>query len=335
MLRLLLFVLPLGLDTLGVSISLGIKSQTQDKSGRHLEIMPVTLSAAKGLARRMQRSFAALRMTARTPLKSAQVFSPNVCKSGAHDKSGVYRSVECGDPAWGAGNIQHVSTNCPPSSWGNALPPWLGSALLFSLAETVMPLVGLTIGYAVSLFLSSVMHILGPLLLIGVGLWELLEEVHERISRQGGGTDGGGRRQADAPTASLPPLLTTAGAEKGTVQRWGRQGGGKLTPLLTTAGAEKDTAPRWGRQLLLALSVSLDELAIGFSLGAITSGLPGSKTFNTIALCILIGLQGFLMTLIGLMLGRTLRVRLKFVKEWTEFLSCFLLIALGIWLLTT
>src|SRR6266849_9920122 len=38
---------------------------------RHLERMPVTLSAAKGLARRTQRSFAALRMTARTPLKSA------------------------------------------------------------------------------------------------------------------------------------------------------------------------------------------------------------------------------------------------------------------------
>src|SRR5260370_5738232 len=38
---------------------------------RHLERRPVTLSAAKGLARRTQRSFAALRMTARTPLQSA------------------------------------------------------------------------------------------------------------------------------------------------------------------------------------------------------------------------------------------------------------------------
>jgi hypothetical protein len=33
--------------------------------------MPVTLSAAKGLARRTERSFAALRMTAGTPLKSS------------------------------------------------------------------------------------------------------------------------------------------------------------------------------------------------------------------------------------------------------------------------
>src|SRR5216683_3870752 len=38
---------------------------------RHLERMPVTLSAAKGLARRTQSSFAALRMTARAPLKPA------------------------------------------------------------------------------------------------------------------------------------------------------------------------------------------------------------------------------------------------------------------------
>src|SRR5258708_35765986 len=38
---------------------------------RHLEILAVTLSAAKGLARWTQRSFAALRMTASTALKSA------------------------------------------------------------------------------------------------------------------------------------------------------------------------------------------------------------------------------------------------------------------------
>jgi len=39
------------------------------------------------------------------------------------------------------------------------------------------------------------------------------------------------------------------------------------------------------------------------------------------------------MTLIGITLGRMLRTRLRNLKEWTEFLSAFLLIALGIWLL--
>src|SRR6266516_6354422 len=38
---------------------------------RHLELMPVILSAAKDLASLPKRSFAALRMTARTPLTSA------------------------------------------------------------------------------------------------------------------------------------------------------------------------------------------------------------------------------------------------------------------------
>ena len=269
MLRLLLFVLPLGIDTLGVSISLGIKSQP-------------------------------------------------------HDKSGVYRSFD---------QLQEVGARVEESGWvglygrplcpRNVFPAWLGSALLFSLAETVMPLVGLTIGYAVSLFVSSVMHILGPLLLIGVGLWELLEEVHER--------------------SSSPPIY------RGGLLYRGR---GKEHKNLTGANAAVPSDPqgdhkgrpvqRLGRQLLLALSVSVDELAIGFSLGAITSGtlsggqvITGSQTINTITLCILIGLQGFLMTFIGLTLGRTLRVRLKFVKQWTELLSCFLLIALGVWLLIT
>jgi hypothetical protein len=38
---------------------------------RHLEIMRVILSIAKDLARLLQRSFAMLRMTGRTPLKPA------------------------------------------------------------------------------------------------------------------------------------------------------------------------------------------------------------------------------------------------------------------------
>ena len=43
----------------------------KDNSIMQLEIVGVTLSAAKGLARRTKRSFAALRVTTRTPLTSA------------------------------------------------------------------------------------------------------------------------------------------------------------------------------------------------------------------------------------------------------------------------
>ena len=85
----LLFILPLGLDTLGVSLSLGIKSSSS--------------SIAEEQEKR--------------PL----------------------------------------------------FPYWLRSALLFSLAEMFMPIVGLVIGYAASLVVSNVMHSVGAVLLMSVG----------------------------------------------------------------------------------------------------------------------------------------------------------------------
>jgi putative Mn2+ efflux pump MntP len=213
-LPLLLFILPLGLDTLGVSISLGIKSRRDD--------------IATGKGKKVQ------------------------------------------------------------------FPSWLISAILFSLAETFMPLFGLAIGYATSLVISNIMHVIGPLILIGVGLWELLEESQEYFKKK------------------------------------------KITGLNTfqyKAPAEEQF--EWGRQLLLALGISLDELAIGFSLGTIAVSHVSVVTVHPLVICVLIGIQGFLMTLIGITLGRILRTRLRNLKEWTEFLSAFLLIGLGIWLLVS
>jgi dienelactone hydrolase len=43
-----------------------------------------------------------------------------------------------------------------PGERSARLPPWLHTALLFSLAETLMPLAGLVIGYAASLLISNV-----------------------------------------------------------------------------------------------------------------------------------------------------------------------------------
>ena len=215
-LQLLLVILPLGLDTLAVSLSLGIKS-------------------------------------------------PGGFVSGAQEKP-------------------------PPLSYG-----WLRLALLFSLAEMLMPVVGLGVGYAVSLVVSNVMHFAGPLLLIGVGAWELWEEGRAYLRKK--------RQQ--------PGVVAAQGNVPASLSSPGRM--------------------RRGRQLLLALSVSLDELAIGFSLGSMTSG----KTVSPILLCLLIGLQGFLLTVIGLSLGRTLRSRLKPLQEGSEYLSALLLIGLGAWLLVS
>lgn len=215
-LQVLVFVLPLGLDTLGVSTSLGIKS---------------------------------------------------------------YRE--------GAGEEREHS---------GTVPLWLRSALLFALAEMLMPLVGLLMGYAASLVVSGVMHYVGALLLILLGAWEFVEEGREYIHK---------RKKQSVKGAVPAPAPRSAG----------------------------ERFP-WGQQLLLALSVSLDELAVGFSLGSLTSG-ASNRAVSPITLCIFIGLQGFIMAVIGLALGRALRMRIKALKEWTELLSAALLIGLGIWLLLT
>jgi manganese efflux pump family protein len=174
-------------------------------------------------------------------------------------------------------------------------PYWLRSAMLFSLAEMLMPVVGLVIGYAVSLLVSNVMHYVGSVLLIGVGVWEVWEEGREYLRK---------KQQQNEKVAFQ-----------------------KEAPV-SSASKERFL---WRRQLLLALSVSLDELAIGFSLGSITAG----KTISPVILCLLIGLQGFFLTVVGLSLGRTLRIRLKPLKEGSELFSALLLIGLGVWLLVS
>ena len=211
----LLFILPLGLDTLGVSISLGMKSK------------------------------------------------------------------------WDSGSISLGGKELQ-------LPTWFITAILFSLAETCMPLFGLAIGYATSLVISDFMHVVGPLILIGVGLWELLEEGQEYYKKK--------KVERTSTLQSKVPIHEQF---------------------------------QWTHQILLALSISLDELAIGFSLGAVTASHGSIIRIHPVILCILIGIQGFLMTLIGIMFGRMLRFRVNKLKELTEFLSAFLLIGLGIWLLVT
>ncbi len=171
----------------------------------------------------------------------------------------------------------------------HTLPLWLRTAILFALAEMTMPLIGLLIGYAASSFVSNIMHYVGALLLIGIGAWELWSEGREYLSKIRG-------KEAEEEEAEIQQPITQF---------------------------------RWGQQLLLALSISLDELAIGFSLGAITNG----KAINPLVLCLLVGLQGFVMTIVGILFGRALRTRLKPLTEWSELLSAVLLVGLGVWLL--
>src|SRR5260370_25180955 len=82
---------------------------------RHLEILPVTLSAAKGLARRTQRSFAALRMTTRTPPKSAHgksYLQMSNERSGMTDTSYQHRSCQAAPLEAGLNLIAPLTKTC-------------------------------------------------------------------------------------------------------------------------------------------------------------------------------------------------------------------------------
>jgi putative Mn2+ efflux pump MntP len=189
-----------------------------------------------------------------------------------------------------------------PSPRPMLLPFWLRSALLFAGAEMLMPLVGLTIGYGLSSMVSELMGIIGPVLLIGVGLWELAGEIRELLEK----------RRKPIQTASPDQSVQTKPAPQ-------------LAPSLLTA---------WTKSLLLVLSISLDELVVGFSLGSITSKTADQgSNLSVLIICALIGLQAILMTITGLTLGRLLRGSAKALKQCGEWIGALLLIGLGAWLL--
>src|SRR5260370_32958565 len=95
---------------------------------RHLEILPVTLSpcaslrvnSAKGLARWMQRSFAALRMTTRTPLKSA------------HGRSYLQMSTLPGGPLAFTTSTRHKSHTSPRKNRTRDTYEWISDLPLLT-----------------------------------------------------------------------------------------------------------------------------------------------------------------------------------------------------------
>lgn len=74
--------------------------------------------------------------------------------------------------------------------------------------------------------------------------------------------------------------------------------------------------------IVTALSISLDELAVGFSVGLI--GIPVALTI------ILIAVQAFVFTFIGLTFGTKLK---PYLGEWSEKLAGIVLGLLGVWIL--
>lgn len=73
--------------------------------------------------------------------------------------------------------------------------------------------------------------------------------------------------------------------------------------------------------ILTALSISVDELAVGFSIGLV--GVPVALTI------ILVAIQAFIFTVLGLTFGAQLK---RYVGEWAEKLAGVVLGLLGIWI---
>ncbi|WP_026962582.1 manganese efflux pump MntP family protein [Alicyclobacillus herbarius] len=73
--------------------------------------------------------------------------------------------------------------------------------------------------------------------------------------------------------------------------------------------------------LVTALSIGLDELAVGFSIGFV--GVPTALTISLIAL------QAFIFTMVGLFFGSKLK---PWLGEWAEKLAGIVLGLLGLWI---
>ncbi len=141
-------------------------------------------------------------------------------------------------------------------------------ALIFALAESVMPLVGLFIGTSAGRVIGNWASGIGGIVLVAVAVWFLVFE----------GDDD----------------------ELGKLRR----------------------EPTGWTLVLTALSISLDELAVGFSMGLM--GVPVTFTI------MLIAVQAFVFTFLGLTLGAKIR---PYLGEWAEKLVGIILGAFGIWIL--
>lgn len=74
--------------------------------------------------------------------------------------------------------------------------------------------------------------------------------------------------------------------------------------------------------IVTALSISLDELAVGFSIGLV--GVPVALTI------VLVAVQAFTFTFLGLTFGSKLK---RYLGEWSEKLAGIILGLLGVWIL--
>ncbi len=158
-------------------------------------------------------------------------------------------------------------------------------AITFAAAEGLMPLVGIILGRALGGLIGHWTSLIGAVALLAVGAWMVFfddDDDDDDVAGDAGDDDN------DDDARGQRKLRPTTG--------W---------PLA-----------------LLAISISLDELAVGFSMGLV--GIPVWLTV------IVIALQAVAFTYLGLSAGRRLK---PFLGEWAEKAAGLVLAGLGVWVL--
>lgn len=156
-------------------------------------------------------------------------------------------------------------------------------ALAFAAAEGIMPLMGLALGRALGSLIGHWTIVVGGAALLAVGAWMVFSDDDDD----------------DEVSSTLNDVAVDG------------------------VGVRRRLRPTTGWPLAaLAISVSLDELAVGFSMG-----LVGISIWLTV---VLIALQAMGLTYLGLSAGRWLK---PYLGEWAEKAAGLALAGLGIWIL--
>jgi putative Mn2+ efflux pump MntP len=176
-------------------------------------------------------------------------------------------------------------------------------AATFAAAEGLMPAVGLLIGLPLGRALGDRSTYLAGVLLAGVGAWMLLKE--RRDDTPHSDTPHSDTPHSDTPHSDTPhsDTLATATAED-----------------KETASIAKAASARWWVVAGLALGVSLDELAVGFSFGVL--GFPLLPALGVIAL------QALVLSLVGQWVGGHAG---RALGERAEKLAGPALLLVGVW----
>jgi putative Mn2+ efflux pump MntP len=153
-------------------------------------------------------------------------------------------------------------------------------AVVFGVFEAGMPVIGLLVGRGLSGSLGAQAHLVGGGLLIAAGAQTAVVELRSGDGNGDGDGHGHGHGHDRAPALAGAPL---------------------------------------GRLIVLAAGLSIDNLIIGFALGAHRAPLVLS--------IVVIGVVSVGLSLLGLELGQRLGER---IERWSELLGAAVLIAVGV-----